>query len=574
MPFQHISALMSLFGSIQLAGNTLRAADVGLQVVGNNIANANTPGYARQEVVLEPAPTQRLGNLLLGLGVRVVGIAQKVDENLNERLRNASSDAASSETQKNTYEQLEGLVAELGENDLSTSLNNFFASVSDVLNQPESVSVRNLAMLKGKALAGDINRLAARVRQIRSDTNARVVDAATNINRLLNNIRDLNIKVAEAEGGVSKSDAASLRDQRNNDLAELAKLIDIKVHEQPSGGVAVFTPDGDYLVFEGNLRNVRTQNRSEDGQTTTEIRLVETDALVSITSGQTGGLIRARDEILGGFLDTLDTFAQTLAFEFNKLYASGQGLNGYSTVSSEFPISDTSQPLDDAGLPFTPVNGSFDVLVYNKRTKLTQTTKITVDLNGLDSDTSLASLQSQLSSINGISAAVSADGRLTLTSDSADQSIAFANDTSGVLASLGLNTFFSGSSALNLSVNPAVVADPSLFAASKGGVGADTNNAVELVGFLDRTLDSQSGATLNDLYAQLTGDVTQASAVARSVFEGFKVFEDSLNGQAQAVTGVNLDEEAIKMLGFQRVYQASAKFISTVNDLLGVLIDL
>ena len=55
---------MSLFGSIQLAGNTLRAADIGLQVVGNNIANANTPGYARQEVQLVPAPSQRIGLFL------------------------------------------------------------------------------------------------------------------------------------------------------------------------------------------------------------------------------------------------------------------------------------------------------------------------------------------------------------------------------------------------------------------------------------------------------------------------------------------------------------------------------
>jgi flagellar hook-associated protein 1 FlgK len=565
---------MSLFGSIQLAGNTLRAADIALQVVGNNIANANTPGFTRQEVVLEPAPTQRLGNLLLGLGVRIVGIVQKFDENLGERLRNASSDAASSETQKNTYEQLEGLLGELGENDLSTSLNNFFASVNDVLNQPESVSVRNLAVLKGKTLAGDINRLAARVQQIRRDTNDRVNDAAIDINRLLNSVRDLNIKIAESEGGLAKSDAAGLRDQRNNDLADLAKLIDITVREQTSGGVAVFTADGDYLVYEGNLREVRTVNLSDRGQTITEIRIADIDAPVAVTSGEVGGLVEARDAVLGGFLDKLDTFAQSLTFEFNKLHASGQGLNGYQTLTSEFPTSDTDQPLDDVGLPFTPVNGSFEVLVYNKRTKLTETTRITVDLNGLDNDTSLEDLQAQLDAVDGISASISADGKLTLTSDSADQSIAFANDTSGVLAALGLNTFFSGSTALDMGVNAAVVADPSLFAASKGGVGADTENAIDLAGFLDRGLESHSGATLTDLYSQLTGDVTQASAVARSVFEGFKVFEDSLSSQSQAASGVNLDEEAIKMMSFQRMYQASAKYIATLNGLLDVLVNL
>ena len=565
---------MSLFGSIQLAGNTLRAADIALQVTGNNIANANTPGFARQEVLLEPAPTQRYGSLLLGLGVRVAGVVQKVDENLNERLRNASSDTANSDIQKSVFEQLEGLLGELGDSDLSTSLNNFFASLNDVLNQPESVSVRNLAVLKGKTLASDINRLATRVREIRTDTNDRVTDAAANINRLLDNIRNLNVKIASAEGGISKSDAAGLRDQRSSDLAELSKLIDIRVQEQPSGGVAVFAADGDYLVFEGNSRNVHVQEVNDRGNVITEIRIDEINSPLSITSGQLGGLITARDEILGGFLDKLDSFAQTLAFEFNKLYSSGQGLNGYQTLTSEFAISDTSQALDQVGLPFTAVNGSFEIQIYNKRTKLTETTRITVDLNGLDGDTSLDDLQAQLDAVDGLSAAISADGKLTLSSDSADQSIAFANDTSGALAALGLNTFFSGSTALDLGVNAVLVRDPSLFAASKGGVGVDTQNAIDLAGFLSRPLDSNSGASLSDTYAQLTGEVTQSSAVARSVYDGFKVFEDALAGQAQATTGVNIDEEAIKMLAFQRMYQASAKYISTINELLSVLMNL
>jgi len=64
---------MSLFSSIQLASNALNAAQIGLQVAGNNIANADTPGYIRQQVVLSPAPTQQYGGLLLGLGVQVEG---------------------------------------------------------------------------------------------------------------------------------------------------------------------------------------------------------------------------------------------------------------------------------------------------------------------------------------------------------------------------------------------------------------------------------------------------------------------------------------------------------------------
>ena len=68
---------MSLFGSIQLGANTLRAMQIGLQVTGNNIANANTPGFVRQEVIYSPAPVQKIGNLVLGLGVQVDAIVDK-----------------------------------------------------------------------------------------------------------------------------------------------------------------------------------------------------------------------------------------------------------------------------------------------------------------------------------------------------------------------------------------------------------------------------------------------------------------------------------------------------------------
>ena len=104
---------MTLFSTIQLSSNALAAAQLGLQVTSNNIANANTPGYLRQRMVLTPGPTQRYGNLLLGLGVDVEAIVQVTDRFLAERLRAAESDLANGETQENTYVQLESLIGEL-----------------------------------------------------------------------------------------------------------------------------------------------------------------------------------------------------------------------------------------------------------------------------------------------------------------------------------------------------------------------------------------------------------------------------------------------------------------------------
>ncbi len=567
--------MASLFGSIRLAANTLRANQIGLQVVGQNIANANTPGYIREEVVLTPAPTQRYGGLLLGMGVQVSAVIQKLDHFLEERLRGAVSDQANTGTLQQAFAQLESIIGELSDTDLSTSMNNFFAAIQEVLNQPENVSVRNLAVLQGHTLTRDINRMAARTQELRRDVNDRIKNMAGDINRLLEEIRQLNVRIAETEGGnVSNSDAVGLRDQRLQALENLGRLIDIRVIEQPSGGVTVYR-GGDYLVFEGNKREVEVVLDTDRGMTVADIHLKDTDAPLNPRSGELRGLLDARDAVLGKFVDDLDNFARTFAFEFNKLYTSGQGINGFDQVTGEYAVDDKNLALNRAGLQFTPQNGSFQVMVYNAKTQLTQTTDVFIDLDGLgNNDTTLEGLRAMLDAIDGVSAEITLDRRLQITSESSDQQIAFAADTSGILASLGIGTFFTGTSALNMSVHADVRRDPAKFAASRGGIGNDTDMAVELANFLDRPIASQNGASIGVLYDRLVGETTQGSTIARADSDGANVFEMTLRGQRLATSGVNLDEEAIKMLAYQHAFTASAKFIATVNELFALLVNI
>ena len=564
---------MSLFSSIQLANNALRATQVGLQVVGQNIANVNTPGYIREEVILSPAPTQRVGSLLLGLGVEVEGIVQKIDRFLSGRIRNAESDRARADVQEEIYLQLESLINELSNTDLSTSLNEFLASITEILDQPESVAVRNLAIQKGEILTGDINRLARRVLQLRTDANQRITNAAADINVLTEQIFELNLRITSVEGGGSKvSDAVGLRDQRLLALDRLSTLVDIRVDEQASGSVSVFV-GGDFLVLDSQRREVEVVESSDRGQTISEIHIVATRSPLEVSGGEVAGLYEARDQILAGALDNLDNFAATLIFQFNQLYTDGQGLTGFDRLESEHAVNSTSAELDVAGLSFTPVNGSFEIKTFNTNTSKTDTTSIRVDLNGLDGDTTLATLTADLNAVDGISATTTPTGQLVITSDSTDLKFSFANDTSGVLAALGLNTFFSGTSAINIGVNEVVSGDPAKFAASRSGIGIDTENAIELAAFLDRPIGVGSD-TIGVIYGQLVSDVTQGSTVATSIAEGFRVFSQTLQGQQLAITGVSLDEEVVRMIMLQRAFQATARYISTISELLDVLVRL
>jgi flagellar hook-associated protein 1 FlgK len=165
-------------------------------------------------------------------------------------------------------------------------------------------------------------------------------------------------------------------------------------------------------------------------------------------------------------------------------------------------------------------------------------------------------------------------GELTLQSDSVDTEFAFANDTSGVLAALGLNTFFTGTEPIDVGVNDVLQGDASKFAASRGGIGEDPDNAIRLAGFLDEPLAASGGDSLADSYEQIANNVTQGSAIAAGVAEGFRAFEATVEAKHLSITSVNLDEEAIRLITLQRTYQAAARFVQSMSELLDVLVNL
>jgi flagellar hook-associated protein 1 FlgK len=566
---------MSLFGAIQIASNAMQAQQVGLQVVGQNIANANTPGYSREEVQLTPSATATDGGVLTGMGVQVQGVIQDVDNYLNNRLWGANADAANGSTQQSTYQELEGTLNALGTNSIGSQLNSFMASINNVLDNPQDESVQNLAVLQGQTLAQGVNSLNTSVEQMRSDLDQSVQGDVASANALIDQIRTLNVQIVQTQGGqTSSSQAVGLLDQRNQAISQLSQLVNITAEFQPTGFVNIYS-GGNYLVFEGQENQLATQTVSNRGVNVSQVVIAGTNAPLEAQSGEIAGLISARDSILGGFQDQLDNFSGTLASEFNKVYSSGQGTSGYQTITSTSTINNANAPLENAGLSYTPTSGSFDLQVANNQTGETQTTTIPIVLNGLgDGDTTLNTLAASINQVPGLQASITPSGNLTIASTSPNLSFSFSNDTSGTLAALGLNTFFTGSTAGSLSINPTLLADPTKFAASSSGVGVDTNNAVAMAGFLNQPLDSLNGGTITDLNNQLTANVTEGSAQATATASGYQSYQQTLQSEQLAISGVSIDQETVNMLTYQRAYEASAKFISTINQLLDQLVQL
>ncbi len=570
---------MSLFSSLQMAGNSLHAMQIGLHVVGNNIANANTPGYVRERAVFAPAPVQKLGNLTIGLGVKVTGIVQSINQFAEERLRDAGGDRASAEAQEAAYRDLEGILDSLGQSNVSTKLTKFFNAIENINNAPDNVPVKKLAIDAGRELAQTIQTLQQRIGVKHDDLNTRVVQVADEINTLSEEIRQLNLRIVQIEGGgASGSDAGGLRSQRGIALSKLTQIADVEAVESETGVVNI-SLNGRFLVFEGTRNAVLSVNSDDSGAVDQRIVFASDSSELELGGGELGGVYAARDNIMGSFLSNLDEFAGALAFEFNKAYSQGQGEVGYTSLTGTYSADDPLAALDQAGLDFSPVNGEFNVLVHNKNIEGsagTETTTIDIDLLGDNGNpTTLTSLAAQLDAVDGITASISLDNQLVIQSDSSHIEFGFEKDTSGALAALGINTFFTGADARNLGVNKEVLTDGAKFASSLLGISSvDNDNAIQLSELQDRLLSAQGGRSIGGIYQQLVNGTTQGATTTASIADGLRTFEGTLQADAQAVSGVNLDEEAIDMIQLQRAYQASARYIRTVSELLDVLVNL
>jgi flagellar hook-associated protein 1 FlgK len=565
---------MTIFGFIQQSSAALKVAELGIQIVGNNVANANTPGYIRQELVQQSAIGMKIGNFSLGYGVRATGVVQKVDSYLTERMRTAQSDMAKTNTLLESYAEFENFFSELSSEDISTSMSEFANAFNDLTNQPGSDPLRTLVIERGKSLAGEIKDKRTQMLELSQRYGKQLTIAADEINRLTKQIGVLNTKIAETEGSIDTgTQAVGLRDERLNLLQELAGYINIKTTESETGSVTVFV-GGDYLVADANARTVTAVQTSGEGRFNTEIILDDSQSALQITGGSVGGMIEARDRVIQGTLDQYDEFTKNLIERVNFVHSQGQGAKGFTSVTSTRSVSSSSAVLEDAGLSRTVENGSFQIKTLDANSGLERTYDIPVQLDGLSTDTNLFSLAQSISNIPGLAATINDKNQLEIKAATNTISFSFQNDTSGVLAALGINTFFTGEDSSDIDVNDVLKKDPSMLAVSLDGIGRTTRNANILGEIFESPMPGFGDQTLRDQYEALAIRMTQDSNIEQGKNEGFKSYFATLESKHLGQSGVNLDEEAVKLMLYQKAYQASSRVIAISNELLMTLMQI
>lgn len=562
---------MSLFSAINQSAAALRANQLGLQVVGHNVANANTEGYIRQQLDLEPAAAARLGNLVIGQGVLPRGTRQIIDQALAERMWSAGTAVSGNEILDNAFNELETLVGGLDGEGLDNQLSLFNESLHNLSNAPNDPSGRDQVIVQADGLAGAINQAYADAKEAQDRANVQLPNLVDDLNRMTQRLAELNLEIMTMEGGRKLgSDATGLRDERYQLVEDIARIVDVNVQEQASGSVTLFV-GGDYLVSETNAREVYTAfDRENNGL---EIRIRETDSPLQTKGGAIDAAMQVRDGVFADYMKELDRVAAGLSEVVNRVHSQGQGLRGWRSLKSTV-ASDAGVPLERADLDFIPDNGSFDVHVVDDQGAPVSSHRIEVQRLGLVTDSTVSSIVSQIDAIDGIEARVGEDGLIRLDAETSGLGFTFGEDTSGFLAAAGLNTMFTGTTAQSIAVNDQLLESPEMLAISRSGIGQDTDQLAELVDLVRRPSEVLGGQSLDGVVQNYIGASAQKISVQRATSKGASSFYDTLKAQHLSITGVNLDEEAVKMIGYQRAFQASSRVIATAAEMLEILASL
>lgn len=320
--------MSSIFG---IGVSALNAAQVGLATTEHNIANANTPGFNRQEVIIAARQAQFTGSGFLGQGADAVSVKRVYSEFLGRQVLNEQGQSAQLNTYYAQIQQIDNMVADPVAG-LSPAIQEFFGAVNNVSNFPESVPARQSLISGANFLTSRFQSLNQRLTDLNDSVNSQIGYSVTQINSYARQISSLNqsIVIAQSANGHQPND---LLDQRDQLVAQLNQEIKASVVKQSDGSFSVFIGSGQPLVVGAQSFNMTTQMSATDpgkldvaytfyNGTTTAIQTS------SLQGGNLGGLLAFRDEALTKTQNALGRVAMGIAGTFNQQHQLGQDLNG------------------------------------------------------------------------------------------------------------------------------------------------------------------------------------------------------------------------------------------------------
>jgi flagellar hook-associated protein 1 FlgK len=616
---------MSLIQALSTAMSGLRATQAGLSVTAGNVANANTPGYVRENANLVETSAGSAG-----ISVDVAGVNRTLDQLVQTQLWTETSGGAYADAKAQLYQQLQQAYGTPGSaNAFDTAFNNLTAAVQALATSPASSAAQGGALSAAQAFARNLNTTSSAIQGLRTQAEQGIATDVQQANAAMQQIAQINQELGN--GGIQDSTTAALEDQRNQAVTQLSQLMNIKVVQTGSNQVSVFTGSGTQLVgtqastlsfdARGALSPtaVWSANPTQRGVGTITLTSPSGDttdliANKSIQSGRIAAYLGMRDQILPQAQSQLDQLASQVA----------QALSNQTTAGTAVTVgAQTGFKVDVGGL----LPGNSAQITYTDASNVQHTvTVVRVDdpaalplpnnpanpnnqVVGVNFTGGMASVVAQLNAALGANLQFSNPAGTTLqvlnaaAGTTVNALSATATMTTLASGSPQLPVFLDGSApitgaitgsgsqdtglAARIAVNPALLANPSslvMYApATSAGDPTRPNFIAGQLANAQPTFLPQGGTggqtapftgTFANYISQMVGQQAQAANAATNLQQGQDVVVNALQQRLNASSGVNIDQEMSNLITLQTSYSANARVMTAIQQMMTTLMQM
>ena len=596
-----------------------------LSVIAGNVANANTPGYVEEtssQIALATSGQP-------GAGVEVASINRDLNTLLQGQLWTETSGSSYADTSAQMYQQLQQIYGSPGSSTSFDAIyNNFTAALQGLSSNPASTSQQSAVIGAAQALTQNLNSMTSTIQQLRTQAEQGISTSVQTANTALQQIAQIN---QQLEAASADSSTATLEDQRDQDVTQLAQLMNVTVVRNPDNQISIFTANGQQLVAgpqasqlafsnAGTLSATSLWNANASQDVVGTITLTSpggtsTDLIAegAIQSGQLGAYIQMRDSILPQAQNQLDELANQMSQALSNQTAAGTAVTSGSQAGFNVDVG-ALLPGNTVQLNYTDSSNvihNLTIVSLGQGGTLplqTSPSNSNSQIIGVDFSGGLGSVVSQLNSafggslqfsnpsgtvlqvlnanatsnvVNSLSATATAT---SLTGGSAPLPL-FTDDgqpITGVLTSTGSQT---AGLAGTITVNPALIASPSSLVAYAANTPAgDTTRPNFMLNQLTSatltfspdtgigTAQTPYSANLVNYMSQIVSQQSQTANAATNLQQGQDTVLSALQQRFNDQSGVNIDTEMSNLISLQNAYSANARVMSVIQQMMSALL--
>ncbi len=349
---------------INIGMSGLNASQGALATVGNNIANANTSGYSRQQIVQGSAGSQQVGGVFIGTGTTLADVRRVYNSYLDAQLQTTTSLNGDAQAYLDQIGSVDKLLSDKSTG-VSAVLNSFFSSLQTAAGAPGDASARQLLLTNAQALSNRFNSISTQLNQQNEGINSQLDTLTSMVNQHTATIASLNKQIAQAT--TAGNTPNNLLDARNEAVRTLNELVGVTVQEHDN--VYDVTLGTGQALVQGNTSNTLSAvpGKVDKSQFSIQINYAQSSSDVTsvISGGKIGGLLRYRDDVLAPAMNDLGRTAIVVADAINKQLGQGLDANG-EFGSSMFNSINSAQAISQRSLAATgnsPGSGNLNVSI-------------------------------------------------------------------------------------------------------------------------------------------------------------------------------------------------------------------